>query len=359
MKIKGLVKRGEIYWYRHMVDGIRLQTSLKTGDLEEAIRGAMVLKQAGPVKNDPRLSILRERWIADKLATDRFREGRSPSTARTVLRVLEKFTGDVPISQVTEAKLEEWKQNCLARLSRATVSGYFSKVHSFFSWCKDHDVIATNWAKKVTRPDLGRNDSRQAFCTKETRDRLIANAPDNSMRLLLFLGLHGGLRMNEIIEARRDWVDLKGGFITTKRAMKNTRRLRPGERQFEPKNKHERSIPLSTPLKAFLTEWMAKPQLNEQGEPYDSPLDFLYRPDKGYTGGDYRTPIGDRLRAYFDEQKCPEVSAHVMRHTFASLLVQSGVAVFKVADWIGDSIKVAVKHYTHLEKADADINKML
>lgn len=359
MKVKGLRKRGEIYWFRHMVDGQRLEVSLKTSDMEEAISAALKLREAGPKKNDPRISILRERWIADKLATDRFRDGRTPSAARSTLRMLEQFTGDVQISQITEQKLQDWKKDLLARLSKSTVSGYFSRVHSFFSWCKAKNVIAINNAKKVTRPVLGESDSRQTFCTKATRDRLIANAPDESMRVILWLGFHGGLRMNEIIEARRDWVDLENGRLMVRRAMKNTRRLRPGERQFQPKNRNERSIPMSEPLKAFLTAHMAKPELNAQGEPYDSPLDFLYRPDKKQGEGDYRIPINDRLRPYFDSQKCPEVSAHVMRHTFASLLVQNGTSIFKVAKWIGDSIKITIQHYAHLEKADDDINRMV
>ena len=51
------------------------------------------------------------------------------------------------------------------------------------------------------------------------------------------------------------------------------------------------------------------------------------------------------------------VTAHVMRHTFASLLVQAGVSVYKVARWLGDGVEVVEEHYGHLAPKDSDIEK--
>jgi site-specific recombinase XerD len=47
----------------------------------------------------------------------------------------------------------------------------------------------------------------------------------------------------------------------------------------------------------------------------------------------------------------------VMRHTFASLLVQAGVSVYKVARWLGDGVEVVEEHYGHLAPKDSDIEK--
>ena len=44
-----------------------------------------------------------------------------------------------------------------------------------------------------------------------------------------------------------------------------------------------------------------------------------------------------------------------MRHTFASLLVQENTSIFKVAQWMGDTVRVAEKHYAHLLPKDDDI----
>lgn len=49
------------------------------------------------------------------------------------------------------------------------------------------------------------------------------------------------------------------------------------------------------------------------------------------------------------------VTPHVMRHTFASLLVSSSCSVYKVAQWLGDTLATTEKHYAHLIKSDPDI----
>lgn len=48
-----------------------------------------------------------------------------------------------------------------------------------------------------------------------------------------------------------------------------------------------------------------------------------------------------------------------MRHTFASLLVQAGVSVYKVARWMGDGVEVVEAHYGHLSPGDRDINRLI
>lgn len=51
------------------------------------------------------------------------------------------------------------------------------------------------------------------------------------------------------------------------------------------------------------------------------------------------------------------MTAHVMRHTFASIAVQSNVSIYKVARWMGDGVEVVEKHYAHLAPQDVDIEK--
>jgi hypothetical protein len=46
-----------------------------------------------------------------------------------------------------------------------------------------------------------------------------------------------------------------------------------------------------------------------------------------------------------------------MRHTFASLLAIAGVSIFKIAQWLGDDVKVVERHYAHLLPQDSDIER--
>ena len=57
------------------------------------------------------------------------------------------------------------------------------------------------------------------------------------------------------------------------------------------------------------------------------------------------------------KQKCEWVTPHIMRHTFASLLASAGVSIFKIAQWLGDDVRVTQKHYAKLLPKDEDIEK--
>lgn len=61
---------------------------------------------------------------------------------------------------------------------------------------------------------------------------------------------------------------------------------------------------------------------------------------------------------------CPGVEAgllrwNVFRHTFASLLAQEGVSIYKIAMWLGNSVEVCRRHYAGLSpEHDTDIDRL-
>lgn len=46
---------------------------------------------------------------------------------------------------------------------------------------------------------------------------------------------------------------------------------------------------------------------------------------------------------------------HIMRHTFGSLRAQAGRSIFKIAQWMGDSVRTTERHYAKLAPSDPDI----
>jgi len=58
---------------------------------------------------------------------------------------------------------------------------------------------------------------------------------------------------------------------------------------------------------------------------------------------------------YVAEHKCTEVTPHIARHTFASLLASAGVSIHKIAQWLGNDVRVVQQHYAKLLPKDADI----
>lgn len=52
------------------------------------------------------------------------------------------------------------------------------------------------------------------------------------------------------------------------------------------------------------------------------------------------------------------ISPHAMRHTFASILAQRGVSLFKIAAWMGHSTAQVTELYAHLTAYDDDIGRL-
>ena len=59
---------------------------------------------------------------------------------------------------------------------------------------------------------------------------------------------------------------------------------------------------------------------------------------------------------YVCEHKCAEVTPHIARHTFRQFARSSaGVSIYKIAQWLGDDVRVVQQHYAKLLPKDADI----
>jgi integrase len=228
-----------------------------------------------------------------------------------------------------EALRKEKKKNG-ALLHEGTAHTYLNALRSFFNWAVDENLTREN---PVFKLKLGRvlHAPRRRLCTFKQRDQILAGAPNNDLRFILYCGFHAGLRKKEIIEARPEWFDLERGVLHVVQTA-----------TFTPKDKEDRTIPLTAEFKEFLKSYglqspfMLKPAV-EQGK-------SLYRYDFDRPYFAYLVPLGYRW-----------VTPHVMRHTFGSLLASSGCSIFKVAVWMGDEVRTAQKYYAHLLPVDSDI----
>lgn len=118
---------------------------------------------------------------------------------------------------------------------------------------------------------------------------------------------------------------------------------------WKPKDKEDRTIPLTKEFHQFFVTKMAK-----DGE---LPGPYILEPTVTKGKAQYRYDFRKPFHMYMAAQGCRWVTPHIMRHTFASLLASRGVSIFKIAKWLGDGVEVTQKHYTKLLPKDDDIEK--
>ena len=332
-EMRGVYLRGKIYWLAVQRNGTRKFITLETSDPAEALRRAIQIRETPDLEAGSPMRLEIVRFIAYKRRMNAYTE----STALSKRNILLLFAADMPsnasAATITTRQVQRFYDAVRERVTDTTALGYMMALQAFFRWAVEVERIVRRNPVKETKfaKPLGR--ARKDFCTGELRDKLIANAPSDELRFILYCGFHAGLRFQEIVEARPFWFDLPAGQLhLRKTATMNF------------KDREERTVPLTKAFRAYL-------KIYGLSEP------FMLRPTVTRGKSLYRYDFRRPFTIYMVEQGCRWVTPHIMRHTFASLLVSAGVSIYKVAVWMGDEVATVQKHYGHLTRDDHGIEK--
>jgi integrase len=339
MKIRGLVRRrGGALWFAQQKDGVRTWHNLHTTDESEALGRLAELRQSAALTRrslETAMTAVAPRWPNKKTLRG----------YQWVITDIVRRLGNLDVSKVTPDRAVIVYQAWLTDTSEASAQSYLRAASAVWvAFIAAGYTTANPWTR-IPRTKTARTRGAD-FLTIDTRDQMVAAATGPLLTCLL-LGFYAGLRRLEIAEARRDWIDFQAACLRVRPAV-TAPRLRAGQHPFRIKDKAERLVPLHPILRAHLEGVCAELE----------PHDFIVCPKVRHGKSDYRYDF--RVPA---EKLCAELgikgfSAHVLRRTFASLLVQAGVSLTKVSLWLGDDYRVVVEHYAHLSPSDTDIESL-
>jgi integrase len=331
--MRGIYRRGSIYWLARQVDKKRHFVSLETSDPVEALSRAEQIRSEGVLESGTILCHTVERYIR----YCRERGEWTLSTERSkgyVLKNFAKWVGKITPGEVSPEIIHRYYTERLKTHSPRTAHGNLMTLRGLFRWCMEVErTCRDNPAAKVRvkTPSLA---AREDFCSPALRDKLISECPREDLKFVLYCGFHAGLRFSEIVEARASWFDLNAGLL----------HLRKHEGiQF--KDGEERTIPLTKGFSAFLKTYGLH-------EPYMVHPEIPTR-----RRSVYRWDFGRPFDLYIEAQQVPWVTPHIMRHTFASLLASAGVSIYKIAKWLGDDVRTVQRHYAKLLPNDSEIER--
>jgi len=329
--VKGLYRRGKIFWLGHQRNHRRVFISLETDDEAIAIQRARHFLAHPDLNPSAGLHGDIAAFLQHQTTTGLY-SAASADSKGAILRKFARWSGvdsskDVSSHMVTEF----YEAQRSAGLQEVSAQTYVFCRRAFFGWCVDQRIIREN---PVIGVKLGRvtPKARTLFCTREERDCIIAAAPDDSLRFVFYCGFHAGLRKNEIIQCRPDWFNLGLGTLTVPVRTET----------FRSKNSKSRTIPLTSEFQQFLKE-------------YGLQSPFMLRPDVKQGHSLFRYDYDRPFHACVNAVGLPWVTSHVMRHTFASLLASASRSIYKVALWLGDTVETTQRHYAKLLPVDHDI----
>ena len=240
------------------------------------------------------------------------------------------------LGEVDRHVLRDYLSHLVGRgIVKASIARKLSAIRSFYRYLVREEIVSANPIEKISSPKL---DKRlPSFLTLEEVERLL-NAPDLSTplgqrdRALLELLYASGLRVSELVSLDLGQIDLDTNEIRVWGKGLKERMVLMGE-------------PAAEALKNYLSQ--GRPKL--LGEKKSKAL-FLNR---------YGQRLPERSVQRLLEQYAKKsgigkrVHPHMLRHTFATHLLDGGADLRVVQELLGHARLSSTQIYTHVTKSQA------
>lgn len=213
--------------------------------------------------------------------------------------------------------------------SNASVARRLAAISAFYRFLLLDEVIEKSPAEYIRRPTIDPDFTATQALTQREALRLLDAATEHSLRAqtLVDLLLSTGLRISEALSIRESDIS-EGRLLITRKGGKKSAVYLP-----EHTLRNLRKLTTTTGL-----------EVETQGKTGTSPLVFITR-----TGKPWQRSNVDRLlrKLALTASIRKTVSAHVLRHTHATLALEMGVALHHLQDSLGHKDPRTTRRYDH------------
>jgi len=344
---KGIYLRGNVYWLKLIHGGREKCISLECSDYAKAVTRTFEIRSSperyfserNPWEDDL------NRFLAEKeegkVKGVRRHKGASGVNSRAAISAFFLDKEIDSIKSVQSSQIENWLDAFKNPNTRKT---YHSLLNTFFQWASARHLLVKNPMENLAAPTVHPNQiSKKDVIQLPAVTQMIKTTERDDMKFVVLAGCEAGFRKGEIVMCKPEWFNTKADSIYVPCPDKID--------GWEPKNRKQRSLPMSARLKAFLIEsgWL------KDGRKYLLRTDarkesWIYNPKSKIFRWDPKRP----LQSLFKRCKV-KGSAHTMRHTFASHALMAGVSVWKVAEWMGDHPNTVIRTYGHFIPREGEL----
>lgn len=259
----------------------------------------------------------------------------SPHTAIAYKKDLEQFSlflkkhyNIESITDVSSSVIRSWMVSLLENgVSTTSINRKISTLKTFFKYLQKNEIITDNPLLKITSPKVKK--SLPVFISEKETFNLLENIPfkdtfiDRQNKLIIELFYSTGIRLSELINIKINSIDLNN--LTIKVLGKRNK---------------ERIIPINNNLKAEIDSFIIHRKKRETEINY---LFLTKNNKKLYPKFVYRL-VNTYLSIVTKKSK---KSPHVLRHTFATHMLNNGADLNTIKEILGHSNLSATQVYTH------------
>lgn len=269
-----------------------------------------------------------------------FHSVKTIDAARGTLKKFFRWSGFATIDLFTTAKVKEFfaYRVKVDKLIQSSLRRNREALHAFFNFVKGMDWIEKNPVTDVKAPRIPDHD----ICYLKLGEIVgcLKAVAGHMLEALIACAIYSGLRRGELCWLTWDDVDL-----TEKKPLLRVRSKTIGTESWVPKTKKNRLVPIHQSLVPYLAK--LRMQAGEIPWVFRSPEGCRWDPDN----------LGHHLSELMEE-KGLEWGFLEFRHTYGSQLAIKGMSLLKIAKLMGNSYRIAERHYATLQTEDLhdDIN---
>jgi integrase len=288
------------------------------------------------------------------------RERYKPNTTRSYERALRvhiepSTLAEFKVTELRRRDLQDFADELLAvGLSPGTVSNVLNPIQAFYRWEIDRDELAQNPSERIDLPNGHSGRPTRIAAPAEAVALLAALAVAD--RPIWATAFYAGLRRGELQALRVCDIDLEANLIAVERGWDQV------EGAIEPKSRAgRRSVPLLALLRDHLTGHLRRTGCGGEDLAFGRTLTqaFYASTVDGRAKRAWKAANKRECLAADDEGRTPDLlkplSLHLCRHTFASLLIDSGANPKAIQEFMGHSkIQTTFDVYGHLLPGSRD-----
>ncbi len=239
---------------------------------------------------------------------------------------------------------EYYRYLCAQGLSLNTAIHHHANIHKALKDAVRLGLVERNVAELAERPR--KTQYLPKYYSADEVDRLVRALQGHWLRLPVALSLFYGLRRSEVLGLQWRSVDFAAGTLH----IQHTRVYQEADgketavgRDVLKRKSSCRTLPMAEPIKGLLEAEKAR-----QSKGVSAPEGYVcLNRDGNPIAPNYFT---QSFKRFLKKHGLREIRLHDLRHTCASLLIQSRVPLIEVQQWLGHStLETTANLYAHLE----------
>ncbi len=266
----------------------------------------------------------------------KFEKRFSPHTVTAYRHDLNQFNdflspGEIDILKISHQEVRSWMLSLMEQGSEAkTVNRKLSVLRSFYKFLQRENVISNNPMCQIKAPKIPKRlpvvmEEQKMDSLLDSSDVFEGNFAGARNRLILELLYGTGMRLSELVNLKDQDVNLYEQSI-----------------KVLGKRNKERIIPVGTPLIKLIKEYLTM-KLSQNFDNKEGSLIVTNEGNYAYPQFIYRIVTSSLSHISTQTKKSP----HILRHSFATALLNRGADLNAIKELLGHSSLAATQVYTH------------